>query len=55
MLEPILNPVWVLIFYKEKPTKGAIIGGLLIVLALAGRIVWLELRKLKKRSDAIST
>lgn len=55
MLEPILNPVWVLIFYKEKPSKGAIIGGLLIVLALAGRIVWLELRKLKKRSDAIST
>lgn len=49
MLEPILNPVWVLLFYKEKPTKGAIIGGMLIILALAGRIVWLEMQKRKKR------
>lgn len=49
MLEPILNPVWVLLFYKEKPTKGAIIGGILIILALAGRIIWLEMQKRKKR------
>ncbi len=49
MLEPMLNPVWVLIFYKEKPSKGAIIGGLIIIVALAARIVWLELRKRKKR------
>ncbi len=54
MLEPILNPVWVLIFYREKPSKGAIIGGLLIVFALAGRIVWLELRKRKKRIPTVS-
>ncbi len=52
MLEPILNPVWVLIFYKEKPTKGAIIGGIIIISALACRINWLELRKRKKRSEA---
>lgn len=49
MLEPILNPVWVLLFYKEKPTKGAIIGGILIILALAGRIIWLEMQKRKRR------
>ncbi len=49
MLEPMLNPVWVLLFYKEKPTKGAIIGGTLIILALAGRIIWLEMQKRKKR------
>jgi drug/metabolite transporter, DME family len=54
MLEPILNPVWVLIFYREKPSKGAIIGGLLIIFALAGRIVWLELRKRKKRISTVS-
>ena len=49
MLEPMLNPVWVLLFYKEKPSKSAIIGGLIILLALTARIVWLELRKRKKR------
>ncbi|MCC6724748.1 MAG: EamA family transporter [Saprospiraceae bacterium] len=48
MLEPMLNPIWVLLFYKEKPSAGAIIGGFIIILALAGRIVWLELRKRKK-------
>ncbi len=50
MLEPILNPVWVLMFYGEKPSQGAVVGGLIIVLALAARIAWLELRKRKKSS-----
>ncbi len=50
MLEPMLNPVWVLIFYKEKPSNGAIIGGLIIILALAVRTIWMEWRKRKKRS-----
>ncbi|MBI1227271.1 MAG: EamA family transporter [Bacteroidetes bacterium] len=50
MLEPILNPVWVLIFYGEKPSLGAIIGGAIIVIALASRIIWLEKRKRKLRS-----
>ncbi|MBK9013944.1 MAG: EamA family transporter [Saprospiraceae bacterium] len=50
MLEPILNPVWVLIFYGEKPTLGAIVGGVIIIFALAARIVWLEKHKRKLRS-----
>lgn len=50
MLEPMLNPLWVLIFYKEKPSSGAIIGGIIIILALVGRMVWLEWQKRNNRS-----
>ncbi len=49
MLEPILNPVWVLIFYKEKPSTGAIVGGVIIIFALAARIIWMERNKRKMR------
>ena len=34
--EPILNPVWVFIFYGEQPSEWAIVGGLLIVATVAG-------------------
>lgn len=30
-LEPILNPVWVFIFYRERPSNWAILGGAVIV------------------------
>lgn len=50
MLEPMLNPVWVLIFYGEKPSKGAIVGGFIIIFALAARIVWMGRNKRKLRS-----
>lgn len=54
MLEPILNPVWVLIFYGEKPSNGAVIGGVIIIFALAARIFWLEKQKQKLRSNQSS-
>lgn len=50
MLEPILNPVWVLIFYGEKPSAAALVGGLIIIFALSARIVWVEMNKRKLRS-----
>jgi len=34
--EPILNPVWVFIFYGEQPSQWAIVGGLVIVATVAG-------------------
>lgn len=34
--EPILNPVWVFLFYGEQPSKWAIVGGLVIVATVAG-------------------
>ncbi len=50
MLEPILNPVWVLIFYGEKPSTAALVGGLIIIFALSLRIIWVERNKRKLRS-----
>lgn len=34
MLEPILNPIWVMIFVGEKPGKFAIIGGIIIIVGV---------------------
>lgn len=34
--EPILNPVWVFLFYGEQPSNWAIVGGLVIVATVAG-------------------
>jgi drug/metabolite transporter, DME family len=38
MLEPILNPLWVIIGYGEIPSLWALIGGLLILLTLTVRM-----------------
>ncbi len=50
MLEPILNPVWVLVFYGEIPSSAAVVGGFIIIFALAARVVWMgrSNRKLRK-------
>lgn len=45
MLEPVLNPIWVLIGYGERPGYWAAVGGALIILALTLRLVVLEIRK----------
>ena len=37
MLEPILNPIWVLLFYGEKPGMFALCGGVVILTSVA---VW---------------
>ena len=44
VLEPILNPVWVMLFYGEKPGLRTIIGGAIVLLAISGKDV---LRKLQ--------
>ncbi len=35
VLEPLLNPVWVFLFYGEQPTVFALIGGVIVVGAVA--------------------
>ncbi|MEO6130204.1 MAG: DMT family transporter, partial [Saprospiraceae bacterium] len=40
LLEPILNPIWVLIGYHEIPTLWPIVGGCIILSALAVRMVY---------------
>lgn len=42
MLEPVLNPVWVLIGYGEKPTTYALLGGAVIVAMLIVRMVVMD-------------
>lgn len=44
VLEPILNPVWVMLFYGEKPGIRTIIGGAIVLLAISDKDV---LRKLQ--------
>ncbi len=39
-LEPVLNPVWVALFYGERPSGYAIAGGVIIILAVLTYNVW---------------
>ncbi len=39
MLEPLMNPLWVLLFYGEKPSVSTLTGGLLILLVIFVRVV----------------
>jgi DME family drug/metabolite transporter len=41
ILEPILNPIWVLIWYSEKPAVWSLVGGAIILLALMGRMIYI--------------
>ena len=46
VLEPILNPVWVMLFYGEKPGIRTIIGGAIVLLAISGKDVRRKLQTL---------
>jgi len=37
LIEPVLNPVWVALFYGEEPTVATVIGGAIIITGLAVR------------------
>jgi drug/metabolite transporter (DMT)-like permease len=39
-LEPILNPVWVFLFYGERPSNWAVLGGGVIVATVALHTLW---------------
>ena len=34
MIEPILNPIWVVLFFGERPSKNALIGGCVVLAAI---------------------
>ncbi len=40
LLEPVLNPIWTLLIYKERPSASALTGGVLILAATLGRTWW---------------
>lgn len=44
MLEPILNPLWVVIGYGEKPGVWSLAGGTIIIITLMIRLYWTEIK-----------
>lgn len=50
-IEPVLNPVWVFIFLGERPSRWALIGGSIIIAAVATHTIWgVGKSRLKERS-----
>jgi len=49
MIEPVLNPVWVILWYGEVPSFPAIIGGLIIISAIGIRTFVLESGRFNKK------
>jgi drug/metabolite transporter (DMT)-like permease len=45
MIEPILNPLWVALFYGERPASLAIAGGAVVVATVTARGVYKALRE----------
>ncbi|MCC7438274.1 MAG: DMT family transporter [Armatimonadetes bacterium] len=41
MLEPLLNPVWVMLFYGERPSFLSLLGGAFVIAAVTGRGIYL--------------
>lgn len=41
MLEPLLNPVWVMLFYGERPSFLPLLGGAFVIAAVTGRGIYL--------------
>lgn len=41
MLEPLLNPVWVMLFHGERPSVLSVLGGAFVIAAVTGRGVYL--------------
>jgi hypothetical protein len=46
MLEPITNPMWVFIVLGESPSGYALLGGAVVLAAIAGRTIVAEPRPL---------
>jgi drug/metabolite transporter, DME family len=49
MIEPVLNPVWVLIWYGEVPSFYAIIGGIIIISAITIKTFFTESNLFSKK------
>ena len=53
-IEPVLNPLWVFLFLGERPSGWALIGGSIIIAAVASHTIWGARRaKLKARRNAL--
>jgi DME family drug/metabolite transporter len=53
-IEPVLNPIWVFIFLGERPSGWALIGGSIIIAAVASHTIWgARKAKLKRTIDKL--
>jgi DME family drug/metabolite transporter len=53
-IEPVLNPLWVFIFLGERPSGWALIGGSIIIAAVASHTIWgARKARLKAVRDAL--
>ncbi|HZH32667.1 MAG TPA: EamA family transporter [Pyrinomonadaceae bacterium] len=44
-IEPVLNPVWVFLFLGERPGRWALMGGAIIITAVASHTIWTARKK----------
>ena len=51
-IEPLLNPVWVFLFLKEKPSSWAILGGIIIIAAVIFHTLKQNRERLARNSEA---
>lgn len=49
VLEPILNPIWVMLFLAEKPGLWSIVGGLIVL----GAVTWRALQSIRSPSSSV--
>jgi drug/metabolite transporter (DMT)-like permease len=53
-IEPVLNPIWVFIFLGERPSTWALIGGAIIIAAVASHTIFgARKAKMKRASEAL--
>ena len=45
LIEPVLNPIWVLIFTGEKPGLWALLGGAVVLIAVTTRSILMVRKK----------
>lgn len=50
-IEPILNPVWVFLFLGESPSPWALLGGAIIITAVASHTIWTARVKRKMNDE----
>ena len=48
ILEPILNPIWVMLFVCERPTPLSLVGGVIVV----GAVTWRAVDSIRSRQAA---
>ncbi|CAN7697204.1 DMT family transporter [Mesorhizobium sp. LjNodule214] len=53
LLETVLAPVWVWMFFAETPSRNSLIGGVILITALVAHSLW-QLHEGRKRSAALA-